>query len=170
MLGREYRAGTLAACGLSLALSLPVGCSQPTETTTTTRAPALPGQGGLEQPGQVLGHVGNQASGIDAQPDFDAFALRIRENVGPRLPDPLPAAATACRDMLEAAVSFYRETEGAGSSAVGAIERGRADDEAACKAQTSPAAAACVAILLSDQAGEYPWLVDQCSRAFPVSS
>ena len=170
MLGREYRAGTLPACGLSLCLSVSAACSQPTENTTTTRAPALPGQGALEQPGQVLGRVGNQASGIDAQPDFDAFALRIREKVGPRLPDPLPPPATACRDMLDAALTFYRQTEGEGSTALARIERVRAGDEAACKAETSPAAAACVAILLSDQAGEYPWLVDQCTRAFPTSS
>lgn len=166
MLRREYRAVVVAACGLSLW----GGCSQPSDGTTNTRAPARPGQGALEQPGQVLGRVGNQASGVDAQPDFDAFALRIREKVGPRLPRPLPPPATACRAMLDAALSFYRATQGEGSGAAAAIERGRVGDEAACKAETSPAAASCVAILLSDQAGEYPWLVDQCSRAFPTSS
>jgi hypothetical protein len=162
-----YRARRSLVCGLSLLLSA-AACSQPTESSTSTRAPAE-APVGPEAVGQVLGHVGNQASGIDAQPDFDAFALRLQETVGPRLPATLPAPKAACRAMLDAALDFYEATEGEGSTAVAAIERARGADERRCVVETSPAAATCVAILLSDQAGEYAWLVDQCSRAFPSS-
>jgi hypothetical protein len=123
----------------------------------------------VETPGAPVGRVGNEARGIDAMPDWNAEAERVREHIENRLPDPLPSPARACARMLDAADRFYRVTEGEASSAVAAFSRAREADERACAAETSPAAAACVAILLEEQAGEYAWLIDQCSRAFPKS-
>ena len=173
MFGRENRArgsGPLTVLTFEVAFELAfvvavAGCSGTGDGSTSTRSslnePAAPGSG------RTIGHVGNQASGIDAIPDWDAAAQRVREQIDPRLPRPLPAPKDACAAMLDAAVRHYSSTEGPRSPAVTAIERTRAADERACAAETSPAAATCVTILLGESAGEYPWLVDQCTRAFP---
>ena len=164
MLHHENRSGSPGRLVVVAAFAL-TACSGTGDGSTGTRSPrsepAAPGSG------RTIGHVGNQASGIDAIPDWDAAALRVREQIDPRLPRPLPAPKDACAAMLDAAVRHYAATEGQGSPAVVAIERSRAADERACTVDTSPAAATCVTILLGESAGEYPWLVDQCSRAFP---
>ena len=140
-------------------------CSGTPEGSNGTRSPfAGPGAPGAER---RIGNVGNQASGIEAMPDWDAAARRVKDDVEPRLPDPLPPVGQACAQMLDAAKRFYVDTEGEGTRAVRAIGAARAADERACAAETSAAAAACVTILLGESAGEYPWLLDQCSRAFP---
>jgi hypothetical protein len=111
--------------------------------------------------------VGNPAGGIDQQPDYDRDAQDLRARVDDRLPSPLPSPAVACERMLDAAITYYENTEQDASGQVAALRATRADDLAACERETSPAAASCAAIMLADVAGEFPWLLDQCSRAFP---
>jgi hypothetical protein len=109
--------------------------------------------------------------GFRDQPDYEAEAALLREQVRPRLPDPLPTnAREACQRMLDAAEAFYREVEQeekARQETIQWLRASRADDLRACMAETSPAAAACVTVLLGDRDTELPWLLDQCSRAFP---
>ena len=111
--------------------------------------------------------VGNQAAGIEQQPNYDREAKQIREAVKDRLPDPLPSPAAACVAMYDAAIASYARTEGSTSPPVRTLEKTRRDGLASCEAETSPAAAACVAVLAAQDGGEFPWLLDQCSRAFP---
>jgi hypothetical protein len=111
--------------------------------------------------------VGNPSRGVDEQPDYDGFARRMKSDVEPRLPNPLPPSADACTQMLDAAVAMYRRTEADGEVQASRLAATRAKDLEACEVHTSSAAATCAAILLGDDAGELPWLLDQCSRAFP---
>ncbi|MBX7083554.1 MAG: hypothetical protein K1X88_30375 [Nannocystaceae bacterium] len=111
--------------------------------------------------------VGNPSRGIDDQPDYDGMAQQLRLRMQPRLPQPLPDAATACAQMLAAAADFYAQTEADASEQHSRLRATHEVDRAACEAETSPAAAVCVALSLADTAGELPWLLDQCSRAFP---
>lgn len=111
--------------------------------------------------------VGNQVKGVEAQPDYDAEAEEIRGRVDGSLPDPLPSPKAACDTMLDAAISMYRRVDGDGARSVTLLEATREDDQASCEKQTSAAAAACVAILITRDGGEFAWLLDQCSRAFP---
>jgi hypothetical protein len=71
--------------------------------------------------------------------------------------------------MLDAAAAMYGRTEGStdGAAQVQRLHATRERDLAACEAETSPQAAVCVALLLTEEAGEWPWLLDQCARAFP---
>ncbi len=114
-----------------------------------------------------IGHVGNEVRGIEAMPDYDAEAQRLRGRVEPYLPRPLPGIEAACTSMLDGARAYYAEAEGEGSPASTALAATRAADLDACIQETSPAAATCVAVLIANEEGEYPWLLDQCSRAFP---
>ncbi len=111
--------------------------------------------------------VGNPSRGIDDQPDYDGMAQQLRSRMQPRLPQPLPDAATACAQMLAAAADFYAQTEADASEQHSRLRATHDVDRQACEAETSPAAAVCVALSLTDTAGELPWLLDQCSRAFP---
>ena len=111
--------------------------------------------------------VGNQAAGVDDQPDYDRAALAIREKVQDRLPDPLPSPKAACVTMYDAAIAAYTKAEGATSPPVKLLHKTRAAGVEACEADTTPAAASCVAVLAALEGGEFPWLLDQCSRAFP---
>lgn len=116
--------------------------------------------------------VGNtDPSGVDNQPNWDAMAQELRVRVHPRLPDPLPAdAPTACATMLDAARSFYTNTEpdpGRRQARLDELAATRQADERACIETTSIQAAACVTVLLSDRDSEFPWLLDQCMRAYP---
>jgi hypothetical protein len=113
--------------------------------------------------------VGNQVEGIEALPDYDREALQTRARVEDRLPDPLPGSSPACTAMLDAAEAHYARIEGNDARPVQTLRGTRQRDLTACTQQTSAAAATCVKILLSEDAGEYPWLLDQCSRAFPRS-
>jgi hypothetical protein len=124
--------------------------------------------GGLVSPwSDGIGHVGNQVRGIEAIPDYDAEAERLRARVERHLPRPLPSPEAACTSMLDGAREHYVGVEGEGSTAARTLAATRAADLDACVAETSPAAAACVAVLIANNEGEYPWLLDQCSRAFP---
>ncbi len=155
----------LAALG---AFAVGAACSSGAQTgsqpaSDAARASAQP----VAQP-----RVGNPSNtGMDTVPDWDAMARDLRMQVGPRLPDPLPTQAEpACEQMLDAARDFYTSTEINPEHQ----KRRRAElaatrdaDMSACVAQTSVAAATCVTILLGDRDSEFPWLLDQCSRAFP---
>jgi hypothetical protein len=109
--------------------------------------------------------------GVQDQPDYDREAALVRAHVQPRLPDPLPTdAREACLRMLEAAEAFYREVERdeqARRQTIRWLRASREEDLRACVTETSPVAAACVTVLLGDRDTELPWLLDQCSRAFP---
>ena len=122
-------------------------------------APSKPGVGSIR--------VGNQVKGVEAQPDYDAEAEEIRSRVDGSLPDPLPSPKAACNTMFDAAISMYRRVDGDGARSVTLLEATREDDQAACEKETSAAAAACVAVLITRDGGEFAWLLDQCSRAFP---
>lgn len=111
--------------------------------------------------------VGNPSRGVDEQPDYDKMALEVRDRVESRLGDPLPPVHDACVGMLDAAVAMYRRTEADGTMQASRLDATRERDLAACESETSASAAVCVTLLLGDEAGEWPWLLDQCSRAFP---
>jgi hypothetical protein len=111
--------------------------------------------------------VGNPSRGVDEQPDYEGLARRLHDDVAPRLPSALPPVRDACAEMLDAAVAMYRRTEADAKAQVDRLTATRAADLAACEATTSAAAATCVTILVGEDAGELPWLLDQCMRAFP---
>jgi hypothetical protein len=151
--------------GLALWIAFGAACSGRSEGAS----------GGMSRPGGGLvspfkggiGHVGNEVRGIEAMPDYDAEARRLRARVEPWLPQPLPAAKAACVSMLDSARQYYVGVEGEGSTAVKTLAATREADLGACVEETSPAAAACVAVMMGHNEGELPWVLDQCSRAFP---
>lgn len=147
---------------------LALGCSGRGEGATSgTQRPTHAEGARPTSPFSGIGHVGNQVRGIDALPDYDAQAQDLRARVEPQLPDPLPSSNAACVTMLDAARQFYVDTEGEDSRAVATMAATRASDLEACIEHTGPAAAACVAVLMAKSEGEFPWVLDQCSRAFP---
>ena len=128
---------------------------------------AGPGLAEPSKPGVGSIRVGNQVKGVEAQPDYDAEAEEIRQSVEGRLPNPLPSPKAACNTMFDAAISMYRRVDGADAASVALLESTREADQASCESETSSAAAACVAVLITRDGGEFAWLLDQCSRAFP---
>jgi hypothetical protein len=146
-------------CGCSCARSNGVQQRQSPEREPAARDEALPAKNTMR--------VGNQAAGVEEQPDYDRQALAVREEVQERLPDPLPQPKLACTAMYDAVIAAYTRSEGAASPPVRALHKTRRAGVETCQAETSPAAAACVAVLASSDGGEFPWLLDQCSRAFP---
>jgi hypothetical protein len=119
-------------------------------------------------PAQTL-NVGNPSRGLDQQPDYEGEARALHDSIAKRLPDPLPSAHDACGAMLAAAVELYVVTEADATAQRASLRASHDADLQACERATSPAAASCVRLLLDEQAGEWPWLLDQCSRAFPAS-
>lgn len=138
--------------------------------TGGTQRPNGGGPEGPQNPWSGVGHVGNQVRGIDAIPDYDQEAQYLRDRVEPQLPDPLPSPQAACVTMLDAARRFYVDTEGEDSTAVATMARTREADLGACVEHTAPAAATCVAVLMAQSEGEFPWVLDQCSRAYPKTA
>ncbi len=126
-----------------------------------------PGAATPSKPGVGSIHVGNQVKGVEAQPDYDAEAEEIRQRVEDTLPSPLPSPRAACNTMFDAVISMYRRVDGDSAGSVTLLEATREADQAACESETSSAAAACVAVLITRDGGEFAWLLDQCSRAFP---
>ena len=138
---------------------LPAACVRDDGSATTT---------------SVGPRIGNDdPRGVDTQPDWDAQASELKQRVGPRMPDPLPTdKRAACGEMLDAARAFYvsvehnvqqkraREAEFDGT---------RESDLEACERGSSMAAVACTTVLLGDRDSEFPWLLDQCSRAYPLT-
>lgn len=102
-------------------------------------------------------------------PDWDAVAKQVATRMEGRFPPTLPSPQDACTKMLDAARDHYRQTDGEASNAVGTMAAARDADHAACVRDTEPKVAWCVATLVADDIGEYPWLVDQCTRAFGSS-
>ena len=121
---------------------------------------------------QLQSRVGNNdPRGVDDQPNWDQQASELKRRVDPRLPNPLPTdKQAACAAMLDEAAAFYKhvEAEPERSERMAELEQTRARDLEACVRETSVAAALCVKILLGDRDSEFPWLLDQCSRAYPA--
>jgi len=126
-----------------------------------------PGAATPSKPGVGSIRVGNQVKGVEAQPDYNAEAEEIRQSVEGTLPSPLPSPKAACNTMFDAVISMYRRVDGDGARSVVLLEATRDADQLACESETSSAAAACVAVLITRDGGEFAWLLDQCSRAFP---
>src|SRR5690606_29848596 len=143
-------------CALWLGLA---GCSNRGEGASSgAQRPPGTGQGLVSPWKDGIGRVGNQVRGIEAMPDYDTEARQLRTRVERDLPDPLPSPRAACVSMLDGARQYYVDTEGEGSAAVKTMEATRDADLTACQGQTSPAAAACVAVLMSRSEGEFPWV------------
>lgn len=140
--------------------------SKPAKTISKTDAKT---DGGSQEAQPRVGNPSN--TGMDTVPDWNALARDLRARVGPRMPDALPTdPKAACARMLDEALAFYVETEINPEHQ----RRRRAEmastrdaDLKGCVADTSVAAATCVTILLGDRNTEFPWLLDQCSRAYP---
>jgi hypothetical protein len=126
---------------------------------------------GNNAPAQLQSRVGNDdPRGVDDQPNWDQQASELKQRVDPRLPSPLPTDKQAvCAAMLDEVVAFYKsvEAEREHSERAAELEQTRERDLAACVKETSIAAALCVTTLLGDRDSEFPWLLDQCSRAYP---
>lgn len=113
-------------------------------------------------------------SGAGNQPDWDGMARALRASVGPELTVRAGAPmGPLCETMMRDALAFYAEVDGGKDASAGtsvAILRETLDaDRAACEAELSPQAAQCVSLELARRRAEFPWLVDQCARAFPRS-
>jgi hypothetical protein len=124
------------------------------------------------RPTPPAGRTANEdRRGFASQPDYDAEATLLKEQVTPRLPATLARdRKTACAAMWAAADLFYSEIEPDEQSRAQTwklLQATRAADLAACERETSVRAAECVTVLLGDRNAELPWLLDQCSRAFP---
>ena len=141
-------------------------CSGRGDGGTSTRRPPGQGRARPNNPFAGVGQVGNQVKGIEAMPDYDLEAQEIRQRVEHQLPSPLPSTAAACVTMLDAARQYYVDTEGQDSQAVAAMDDNRKADQSACVEETPPVVAACVAILMAKNEGEFAWVLDQCRRAF----
>lgn len=107
----------------------------------------------------------------DNQPDWDAMAATLRARLAPTLKvadDADPRAM--CQRLLGEAREFYATIDRGGEGAASAqsqISLTTGDDVDGCVAQLSRHAIACVSASLREQRAEFPWLVDQCARAFP---
>lgn len=164
VLGRVALVGAWGASAmvvLAWVTAVACTCGDGSETTSPT-----PGTADAEV--RML-NVGNPARGLDAVPDYDAQARELRAQVQQRLPDPLPDGKAACADMLDAVAEFYTRTENDAAPQLAVLKTTRERELATCVGETSAAAASCVALLARETKGEYPWLLDQCSRAFPRS-
>lgn len=165
-------------CTVGLVLSLPLNEACQTPETALTSPSSASGAGGdpprtsqgQEQPKQAR-TANPDGRTFDNQPDYDAEAAGLREFVAPLLPSPPPSdPQAACKDMYAAVDRFYSAIETAPHRRQ-ELQRNliasRDDDLRSCVAETTPTAAACVAVLLGRRTAELPWLLDQCSRAYP---
>ena len=95
----------------------------------------------------------------------------LREQMLARLPTPTPTdRRAACTGMLDAAAAFYGSIEAAAdprNKLLADLAATRADDQTRCERDTSVRATTCVQLRLQDRDAELPWLLDQCTRAFP---
>lgn len=145
-------------------------------TTTPDGRPAPAGQQAAPEPASASPPSGrtanNDARGFANQPDYAGEATLLKEQVIARLPEPLPDRKQACAAMFAAADALYASIEPGedgerGQGAPALLQATRAADLAACERETSARAAACVTVRLADRDAELPWLLDQCTRAFP---
>lgn len=152
-----------------------VACSQPPEPGSSTRTPARgdpAAQQPSETPAEPTGRVANyDPRGVEHQPDYDGEAAALRDRIAWRMPKQIPSdSKKACAAMFGEVDAFYREVErepAPRERALKTLQDTRAEDLEACVGGTSPAAATCVTVLLADRDTEFPWLLDQCMRAFP---
>lgn len=122
--------------------------------------------------GKIESKVGNDdPRSIDDQPDWDSQARELKQRVEARMPAELPTdKRVACEAMLDAAMTFYISVEGdpeQRAERMAQMQQTRERDLDGCIRETSIAAAVCVKLLLEDRDSEFPWLLDQCSRAYP---
>ncbi len=143
-------------------LALLLACAPPAESR-----PAPP----TAPPAEPTRTANNDARGAGVQPDYDGEAVLLREQMLPRLQGPLPAdRRSACTAMLDAAATFYSTIEAdpaARAQLLADLKATRDSELLACERETSVRAASCVQLRLADRDAELPWLLDQCSRAFP---
>ena len=149
---------------LLAAFALALACApQPESNAPPSQAPTP-----AAQPTRT---ANNDARGAGMQPDYAGEAEALRQHITARLPDPLPAERrTACAAMLDAAVAFYGDIEpdpAVRSKLLADLASTRAADLSQCEQTTSVRAATCVQLRLADRDAELPWLLDQCTRAFP---
>lgn len=113
----------------------------------------------------------NDPGGVDDQPDWDQQARELKQRVDSRMPETLPTDKQAtCAAMLQAASDFYVAVETDAEQRqhqLAQLTQTHDADLEGCIRETSIAAAVCVTILLGDRDSEFPWLLDQCSRAYP---
>ena len=113
-------------------------------------------------------------SSARAQPDWDKQAKALASSILPvieasNLPN-RPRAA--CRRMLDDAAQLYHqvEHEDARDLVLAKFKGSRDEDRSGCEAEMSLLAIQCVIVRLAQRDAEFPWLVDQCVRAFPTST
>jgi len=116
--------------------------------------------------------VGNDdPRGVDDQPDWERQARELKQRVDPRMPAKMPTdKLEVCTKMVDEVSSFYISIETdpeQRATRMAQLQQTRDSDIAGCVEETSVAAAVCVTILLEDRDSEFPWLLDQCSRAYP---
>lgn len=113
----------------------------------------------------------NDPRGVDDQPDWESQARELKQRVDSRMPNELPTDKQAvCEAMLDEALAFYIAVEGDAdqrAERMAQLQHTRERDLAGCMRETSIAAAVCVTLLLRDRDSEFPWLLDQCTRAYP---
>lgn len=166
----EAHHAALPGPGLLLALALACtnpACTNPPAGTTSTPPPPTDTTAPAKRPSFT---ANNDARGAASQPDYDGESRTLRADIEPRLPAPLPDRRAACTAMLDAAVGFYTSVErddAARTRLLADLKSTRTADQARCEQDTSPRAATCVALRLADRDAELPWLLDQCTRAFP---
>ena len=116
----------------------------------------------------------NDPRGIDDQPDWERQARELKQRIDPRMPSELPTdARAACEAMLGEAATFYISVEAdpeQRAARMAQMQQTHERDLAGCVRDTSVAAAVCVTLLLKDRDSEFPWLLDQCSRAYPKAT
>lgn len=162
--------GQLLLAGLACAAPPP----EPAAAPSRDPIPLAPRPELSEAPPVEPRTANNDARGFENQPDYDGEAAELRARVLPRLtplsPDTPKAREAACDAMLAEAAAFYRDVErddAARDRAERLLGSTRAADRRACVRETTVQAARCVTTLLGDRDTEFPWLLDQCSRAFP---
>jgi hypothetical protein len=116
--------------------------------------------------------VGNSdPRGVDDQPDWERQARELKQRVDSRMPSQLPTdKRAACEAMLDEALSFYMDVEGDAdqrAERMAQMQQTRERDLEGCIRETSIEATVCVTLLLKDRDSEFPWLLDQCTRAYP---
>lgn len=161
-----FTRGWHAHFGAALATWFLVACSPPIEPVTTPEPPPKAAPAKRAQPAVANPDI----RGVSDQPDYDRQALAIRTSVGPQLPDTLPTSLAACNAMLDAAVRFYKAVEKEAEireQLVAHLQHERGDEIRRCQADLSIEAALCVTLQLDELTSEYPWIIDQCARAFP---
>ncbi|MFO7565954.1 MAG: CapA family protein [Enhygromyxa sp.] len=123
---------------------------------------------------QLQNRVGNDdPRGVEDQPNWDQQAAELRRRVDPRMPKALPSdKRAACTQMLDEVEVFYRSVESGEQreQRIAELADTRERDLEGCVRETSVAAAVCVTILLRERDSEFPWLLDQCSRAYPSAN